>query len=361
MTNFNPVTKIKVFGIGGGGNNAVNRMVEAELAGVQFYVANTDKQVLDSSKCDNRILLGFNTTHGLGAGGNPAVGKAAAEESRAEIKAAMEGADMVFIAAGLGGGTGTGAAPVFAQCARETGALTIGVVTKPFEFEGKKRMMQAISGLDELKMNVDSIIIVPNEKVNDFLGTLPIKQAFREADNVLRQAVQTITDLVSYNAQINLDFADIRAVMQGKGAALIGVGQAASGEKGAKDPAEMAREAAENAINCPLLEADVRGAKNAIINVSGGELLTIEIARSAVEYIKKVAGNDIDIYFGLVMNDALNDSIVVTIIATGFEESQQYDVMFGDDRYERAKEEQSQPQLMPQRDDSSDFFSRRFE
>ena len=182
MTNFNPVTKIKVFGIGGGGNNAVNRMVDAELAGVQFYVANT-------------------------------------------IKKAMEGADMVFITAGLGGGTGTGAAPVFAQCAREAGALTIGVVTKPFEFEGKKRMMQAISGLDELKMNVDSIIIIPNEKVNAFLGSLPIKQAFLEADNVLRQAVQTITDLVSYNAQINLDFADIRAVMQGKGAALIGVGQ----------------------------------------------------------------------------------------------------------------------------------------
>ncbi|MCR5068019.1 MAG: cell division protein FtsZ [Erysipelotrichaceae bacterium] len=355
MTNFNPVTKIKVFGIGGGGNNAVNRMVEAELAGVQFYVANTDKAVLDASICENRILLGYNTTHGLGAGGNPAVGKAAAEESREEIKAAMAGADMIFIAAGLGGGTGTGAAPIFAQCAREAGALTIGVVTKPFEFEGKKRMMQAISGLDELKMNVDSIIIVPNEKVNSYLGSLPIKQAFLEADNVLRQAVQTITDLVSYNAQINLDFADIRAVMAGKGAALIGVGQASSEEMTSKDPTEMAKEAAKNAITCPLLEANVQGAKNAIINVSGGDLLTIDIARSAVEYIKSVAGNDIDIYFGLVMNDALRDSIVVTIIATGFEESQQYDVIFGEDRYEK-KEEDS----ITQPDDPSDFFNNRY-
>jgi len=319
MSNFDPVTRIKVFGVGGGGCNAVNRMVEADLIGVQFYVANTDKQVLDSSKCDNKILLGFNTTHGLGAGGNPAIGKAAAEESRQEISEAMKDADMIFIATGLGGGTGTGAAPIFAQCAKETGALTIAVVTKPFEFEGKKRMMQAISGLDELKRSVDSIIIIPNEKVNVILGALPIKQAFVEADNVLRQAVQTITDLVSYNALINLDFADIRAVMAGQGAALIGVGQASADEMDSKDPVEMAREAAKRAVNCPLLEADIKGAKNAIINVSGGDSLTIENARSAVDYIKQVAGSDVDIIFGLAYNNALRDSIIVTIIATGFE------------------------------------------
>ncbi len=319
MSNFNPVTRIKVFGVGGGGCNAVNRMVEANLAGVDFYVANTDLQVLSSSNCANKIMLGANTTHGLGAGGNPAIGKEAALESVDEIRQAMQDADMIFIATGLGGGTGTGAAPIFCQCAKESGALTIAICTKPFDFEGKKRMMQAINGLDEIKTNVDSLIIIPNEKVHDILGALPFTQAFMEADNVLRQSVQTITDLVSYNAFINLDFADVKATMSNQGIALIGVGQASAAEMDSKDPVEMAKEAARRAINCPLLEADISGAKNAIINITGGSSLSIDSANAAVSCIKEAAGNDVDIIFGIALNNALNDSIIVTVIATGFE------------------------------------------
>ncbi len=318
MSDFIPVTRIKVFGVGGGGCNAVNRMAEANLAGVEFYVVNTDQQVLSSSRVENKILIGFNTTHGLGAGGNPDVGKAAALESVDEIREAVQGADMIFVTTGLGGGTGTGAAPVVAQCAKETGALTIGVCTKPFPFEGKRRMMQAINGLDELRKQVDSLIIIPNEKVNSILGSIPIKQAFTEADNVLRQAVQTITDLVSYDALINLDFADIKSVMEGQGAALIGVGQVSSDEISNKD--EMAEEAARRAVSCPLLEASISGARYAIINVSGGDSLTIDNAEAAVEYIKSVSGGDIDVIFGLAYNSALKDSIIVTIIATGFDQ-----------------------------------------
>lgn len=318
MSNFNPVTRIKVFGVGGGGCNAVNRMVEANLIGVDFYVVNTDQQVLSSSRVENKILIGFNTTHGLGAGGNPEVGRAAALESEEELKEAVKDADMIFITTGLGGGTGTGAAPIVAQCAKETGALTIGIVTKPFAFEGKRRMMQAINGLDELRKKVDSLIIIPNEKVNALLGSVPIKQAFIEADNVLRQAVQTITDLVSYNALINLDFADIKSVMAGQGSALIGVGQVTADEISNKD--EMAMEAAKRAVSCPLLEASITGARKAIINVSGGDSLTIDDAQKAIDYIKSIAGGDMDIIFGVAYNDTLKDSIIVTVIATGFEE-----------------------------------------
>lgn len=317
MSDFIPVTRIKVFGVGGGGCNAVNRMVEANLQGVTFYVANTDQQVLASSKCQNKILLGYNTTHGLGAGGNPEVGKKAAEESIQEIKEAMKEADMIFITTGLGGGTGTGASPVFAKCAKEVGALTIGIVTKPFAFEGKKRMMQAINGLDELRKQIDSLIIIPNEKVSEILGSIPMKQAFLEADNVLRQAVQTITDLVGYSATINLDFSDIKAVMSGQGAALIGVGQVSLAEVQSNE--EMAKEAARRAINCPLLDANISGAKNAIINITGADSLTIDNATAAVNYIEEVAGNDIDVKFGVAYNDNLKDSIVVTVIATGFD------------------------------------------
>ncbi|HPX32641.1 MAG TPA: cell division protein FtsZ [Erysipelotrichaceae bacterium] len=325
MSNFNPVTRIKVFGVGGGGCNAVNRMVEANLIGVDFYVVNTDRQVLYSSPVENKILIGSNTTGGLGAGGSPEVGKAAALESIDEIKEAVKDTDLIFITAGLGGGTGTGAGPVLAECAQETGALTIGIVTKPFRFEGKKRTMQAINGLDELRKHVDSLIIIPNEKVGTNLGSFPINQAFLEADNVLRQAVQTITDLISYNALINLDFADVRSVLDGQGTALIGVGEVDASEVENKE--DMARLAAERAVNCPLLEANIQGAKNAIINVSGAASLTIDNAEAAVGYVNEVAGNEIDTVFGVAYNEALGDRIIVTVIATGFDqvESQIYE------------------------------------
>jgi len=324
MTNYNPVTRIKVFGIGGGGNNAVNRMVQANLPGAEFYVANTDQQVLSASACTNRILLGSNTTRGLGAGGKPEVGKQAAEESIEEIKEHCKNADIVFIATGLGGGTGTGASPIFAKCAKELGALTIAIVTKPFEFEGKRRRMQATAGLDELRKYVDSLIIVPNEKVKDLLGDEPFDNAFEEADNVLRQACQTIIELVSYNAKINLDFADIRSTMQNKGIALIGVGQARKSDfQEEVTMAEVAVLAAERAINCPLLEAKIEGAKNAIINVAGGSSITINCSQAAVNYVVEAAGQDIDTIYGLAINERQDDIVIVTVIATGFEEEEQ--------------------------------------
>lgn len=311
---FNKVTRIKVFGVGGAGCNAVNRMVEDGVAGVDFYVANTDLQVIRTSKVENKILLGANTTHGLGCGGNPEVGRQAAMENEQEIRDAVKDADMVFVTAGMGGGTGTGAAPIFARCAQEAGALTIGVVTKPFAFEGRKRMMQAIDGLDELRRHVDSIIIIPNNKVKEILGDIPFKDSFKEADNVLRQAVQTITDLVSFQAIINLDFADIKAVMANQGVALIGIGM--------DDGPDRAVEAARKAVSSPLLDADISGARNAIINITGGNDLTINDANAAVDFIRDAAGGDVDAIFGVAFNENLSNTVIVTVIATGFEEEQ---------------------------------------
>ena len=317
MSEYNPVTRIKVFGVGGGGCNAVNRMVGLNAMGADFYVVNTDKQNLQASKCENKILIGYNTTHGLGAGGNPEVGKAAALESESELRDAVQNADMIFVTTGLGGGTGTGAAPVLARIARESGALTIGIVTKPFSFEGKRRMMQAINGLDELKQYVDSLIIVPNERVSEYLGKIPFNQAFLQADNVLVQAVKTITDLVSYNAIINLDFADIKSTLANQGTALIGVGQVSPSDVNDKD--DMPREAALRAVSCPLLESSISGARKCIINVSGGESLTIDSANAAVKAVEEEAGGDIDVIFGLSYNENLQDTIVVTVIATGYD------------------------------------------
>jgi cell division protein FtsZ len=309
---FSKVTRIKVFGVGGAGCNAVNRMVEDGVAGVDFYVANTDLQVIRTSKVENKILLGANTTHGLGCGGNPEIGRQAVLENEAEIREAVKDTDMVFITAGMGGGTGTGAAPVIAKCAQESGALTIAVVTKPFAFEGRRRMMQALDGLDELRKHVDSIIIIPNNKVKEILGDIPFKDSFKEADNILRQAVQTITDLVSFQAIINLDFADIKSVMMNQGIALIGIGM--------DDGPDRAVEAARKAVSSPLLEADITGARNAILNITGGNDLTINDANAAVDYIRNAAGGDIDAIFGVAFNENLNNTIIVTVIATGFEE-----------------------------------------
>ena len=309
--NYNQVAKIKVFGVGGAGCNAINRMVEEDVRGVEFYVANTDLQVLNISPAKNKIILGKTSTKGLGAGANPEIGFKAAVESEDDIRAAMEGADMVFITAGLGGGTGTGAAPLFAKIAKEFDILTVGIVTKPFTFEGKKRTEQSIRGLEELRKYVDSLIIVSNNQLLEVIGRIPFVEAFREADNVLRQGVQTITDLIAVPAMINLDFADVRAVMEGQGSALIGIGMAQGENK--------AQEAAAKAITSPLLEAQIRGARNAIVNVTGGESITIFDANDAVEFIRDSAGSDIDIIFGVAINDNLGDNIIVTVIATGFD------------------------------------------
>ncbi|HAM62303.1 MAG: cell division protein FtsZ [Firmicutes bacterium GWF2_51_9] len=308
---YSQVAKIKVFGVGGAGCNAINRMVDEGLQGVEFFVANTDVQVLNVSNAQNKIVLGRDTTKGLGAGANPEIGRKAAMESEAEIREAIKGSDMVFITAGLGGGTGTGAAPIFAKIAKEHGCLTVGIVTKPFSFEGKRRMNQAMAGLEELRQYVDSLIIVSNNQLLEVIGRIPFVEAFKEADNVLRQGVQTITDLIAVPAMINLDFADVRTVMEGQGTALIGIGMA-QGESKASD-------AASKAITSPLLEAQIRGARNAIVNVTGGNTITIYDANDAVEYIREAAGQDIDIIFGVAINDKIGDSIIVTVIATGFD------------------------------------------
>ncbi|MCH4208360.1 MAG: cell division protein FtsZ [Solobacterium sp.] len=305
---YNQIAKIKVFGIGGAGSNAVNRMVQEGVQGVEFYVANTDLQALDVSPVQNKIQLG---KEGLGAGGNPDNGRKAAVESEEEIKKAMQGADMVFLTAGLGGGTGTGASPLFAKIAKELGCLTVGIVTKPFSFEGRRRMIQAEQGLEQLKEYVDSLIIISNNKVLEVIGHIPFEDAFKEADNILRQGVQTITDLIAVPAMINLDFADIKSVMEGQGSALIGIGMAQGDDK--------AKEAAEKAIQSPLLEAQISGARNAIVNVTGGASMSAYDAQEAVDYIREAAGNNIDIIFGVAINDKIGESIIVTVIATGFD------------------------------------------
>jgi cell division protein FtsZ len=305
---YNQIARIKVFGIGGAGSNAVNRMVQEGVQGVEFYVANTDLQALDVSPVQNKIQLG---KEGLGAGGNPDNGRKAAVESEEDIKKAMQDADMVFLTAGLGGGTGTGASPLFAKIAKELGCLTVGIVTKPFTFEGRKRMIQAEQGLEQLKEYVDSLIIISNNKVLEVIGHIPFEDAFKEADNVLRQGVQTITDLIAVPAMINLDFADIKSVMEGQGSALIGIGMAQGENK--------AKEAAEKAIQSPLLEAQISGARNAIVNVTGGASMSAYDAQEAVDCIREAAGNGIDIIFGVAINDKIGESIIVTVIATGFD------------------------------------------
>lgn len=314
MTNdmYSQVAKIKVFGVGGAGCNAINRMVDEGMQGVEFYVANTDLQVLNVSLVKNKIILGRETTKGLGAGANPEVGYQAALECEDEIREAVSDADMIFITAGLGGGTGTGAAPVFARLAKEAGALTVGIVTKPFSFEGPRRSTQAEAGLEELQQYTDSLIIVSNNRLLEVIGRIPFRDAFKEADNVLRQGVQTITDLIAVPALINLDFADVRSVMANQGSALIGIG-IASGEN-------KAEEAAQNAITSPLLEAQIAGASRAIINVTGGESMTVYDSNDAIDYIRHAAGNDIDFIYGVAINEQLGDNIIVTVIATGFEE-----------------------------------------
>lgn len=314
MANFeyDQVAKIKVFGVGGAGTNAVNRMVEEGLVGVDFYVANTDMQSLNSSPIENKITLGRNTSKGRGAGKNPEIGFKAAQESEDEIREIMKDTDMVFVTAGMGGGTGTGAAPVFARIAKEVGALTVGIVTTPFTFEGPKSIRFAEDGLENLKQHVDSIIVVSNNQLLEVIGHIPLIDAFREADNVLRQGVQTITDLTAIPALINIDFADVRTTMENQGNALIGIGMAEGEGK--------AIEAAKKAIESPLLEAKIEGAKNAIVNITGGKEISLFDGSEAVEFIREASGGNVDIIFGIAINESVGDAMIVTVIATGFED-----------------------------------------
>ena len=306
------LAKIKVIGVGGGGCNAVNRMIES-VEGVEFIVANTDSQVLNNSLAENKIQIGAELTHGLGAGANPQIGKEAALESKTELEEALKGADMVFITCGMGGGTGTGAAPVIADIAQNSGALTIGIVTKPFSFEGKKRMSQALEGIEELKKHVDTLIVVPNDRLREIIDkSTPLLDSFKEVDNVLRRGVQSISDLIACPGLINLDFADVKTVMEKRGSALIGIG-AGVGE-------DRAIEAANQAVLSPLLETSIDGATDAIINVTGGPNLTLFEVEEAVEAIRKPANTDTNTIFGAVINENFTDELIVTVIATGFDQ-----------------------------------------
>jgi cell division protein FtsZ len=303
---------IKVVGVGGGGTNAVNRMVDAGLRGVEFIAANTDAQALQMCDADIKLNIGHELTKGLGAGANPDVGQGAASESRDDIKEALKGADMVFVTAGEGGGTGTGAAPVIAEIAKnEIGALTVGVVTRPFEFEGAQRASQAEEGIARLREQVDTLIVIPNDKLLSIVERrTSIIDAFREADNVLRQGVQGITDLITIPGLINLDFADVRTVMEDAGTALIGIGDAAGESR--------ATEAAKSAISSPLLEESVEGAAGILLNITGGRDLGLFEVNEAAEIIASAADGNANIIFGAVIDESLADEVRVTVIATGF-------------------------------------------
>ena len=306
------LAKIKVIGLGGGGNNAVNRMVESGVKGVEFIAANTDLQVLNSSKADIKIQIGANLTDGLGAGARPDIGKEAAVESKKEIEDSLAGADMVFITCGMGGGTGTGSSPIVAEISQALGALTVAIVTMPFTFEGKKRMKNAMDGLEELKKHVDTLIVIQNDRLREIIDkTTPMLEAFKEVDNVLRRGVQSISDLIAVVGLVNLDFADVKAVMEKSGRAIIGIG-IGMGE-------DRAIEAAKQAVSSPLLETSIDGATDAIINITGGVNLTLFEAEQAAEVVRTAANTDINTIFGSVINENLSDEVIVTVIATGFD------------------------------------------
>jgi len=302
---------IKVVGVGGGGTNAVNRMVDAGLSGVEFIAVNTDAQALLMADADVKIHIGSKATRGLGAGADPAVGQAAAQESRDELKEALKGADMVFVTAGEGGGTGTGAAPIVAELGRELEALTVGVVTKPFAFEGRKRAEQADSGIQSLRDRVDTLIVIENDRLLQVVEKkTPVTEAFRIADDILRQGVQGITDLITVPGVVNLDFADVRTIMRDAGSALMGIG-IASGEN-------RAAEAARTAVSSPLLEQSVDGATGILLNVTGGTDLGLFEVNEAAEVVTGAADQNANVIFGAVIDDSLGDEVRVTVIATGF-------------------------------------------
>ena len=312
-TSIDSLAIIKVIGVGGGGNNTVNRMIEHGVHGIEFIAVNTDAQALNLSKAEVKIQIGEKSARGLGAGANPEVGKKAAEESKEQIKDALKGADMVFVTAGMGGGTGTGAAPVIAQIARELGALTVGVVTRPFTFEGRKRSTQATGGVSAMKEAVDTLIVVPNDRLLEIVDkSTPMLEAFREADNVLRQGIQGISDLIAVPGLINVDFADVKTIMSNKGSALMGIGMA-SGEN-------RAAEAAKKAISSPLLETPIDGAQGVLLNITGDSNLSLFEVQEAADIVANASDQELNMIFGSVINDNLKGEIVVTVIATGFNE-----------------------------------------
>ncbi len=307
----NYLAVIKVVGVGGGGTNAVNRMVDAGVAGVDFIAVNTDAQALLMADADLKIQIGADVTRGLGAGADPAVGFAAAQESRDELKDALKGADMVFVTAGEGGGTGTGGAPIVAELGQEIGALTVGVVTRPFAFEGRKRSDQAERGIDQLRDRVDTLIVIENDRLLQVVEKrTSIVEAFQMADDILRQGVQGITDLITVPGLVNLDFADVRTIMRDAGSALMGIGSA-SGEN-------RAAEAARTAVSSPLLEASVEGATGILLNVTGGSDIGLFEVNEAAEVVTSAADQNANVIFGAVINDSLGDEVRVTVIATGF-------------------------------------------
>ncbi|MBC8588491.1 cell division protein FtsZ [Paratissierella segnis] len=305
--------KIKVIGVGGGGNNAVNRMIECGVRGVDFVALNTDRQSLYASRAEVKLQLGEKITKGLGAGANPEIGQKAAEENRNDILESIKGADMIFITAGMGGGTGTGAAPIVAEIAKELGILTVGVVTKPFTFEGKKRLVQAEKGVEDLKNKVDTLVTIPNDRLLQIADKkTTMSDAFMMADEVLKQGIQGISDLISVPNLINLDFADVKTIMYGKGIAHMGIGQATGDNR--------ATEAAKQAIKSPLLETSIEGAKSVLLNITGGADLGIFEVNEAADLIRQAVDQDANIIFGAGIDEGLQDEIKITVIATGFEE-----------------------------------------
>ncbi len=327
------LTKIKVIGVGGGGGNAVNRMIETNIEGVQFIAVNTDKQALYSSNAEYKIQIGEKLTRGLGAGANPEVGEKAAEESRDDIFQSLQNTDMVFITAGMGGGTGTGAAPVVAEIAKEMGILTVGVVTKPFTFEGKRRMQNAEKGIEELRKCVDTLVTIPNDRLLQVVEKrTSIVDAFKTADDVLRQGVQGITDTITKPGLVNLDFADVKSIMQDSGLAHMGIGRA-TGEN-------RAVEAARQAIQSPLLESSITGLKGVLYNVTGGMDMALHEVNEAAEVIAEYADADANIIYGNVIDETIKDEIIVTVIATGFSD-QSFDDMF-------VEEELAEPEPVPE-------------
>ena len=326
-------------GVGGGGSNAVNRMIENDVQGVEFVVVNTDAQALNLAIADRKFQIGRDLTRGLGAGGNPEVGQHAAEENLSELKELVKGADMVFITCGMGGGTGTGAAPVIAKAAKESGALTVGIITRPFTFEGKRRTDFALRGIAELKANVDTLISVPNDRLLQIVDrTTPMLEAFREADNVLRQGVQGISEIIAVPGLINLDFADVKTVMHNKGSAIMGIGLG-TGEN-------RATEAAKKAIASPLLENDIDGATDAIINISGGMDIALFEVDEALRTIRDASTTEINIIYGATINPDLGEDLIVTVIATGFDETnataKPVEMLIGDNRNKKTTTPQAE-------------------
>ena len=313
-TVFNQKAKIVVIGVGGGGNNAVDRMIDDEVDGIDFIAVNTDSQVLKRSKAAVRIQLGEKLTGGLGAGGIPEKGRKAAEETRDDVAQAISGANMLFVTAGMGGGTGTGAAPVIAGIAKEMGILTVGVVTKPFDFEGRKRMRNAIEGIDELRKNVDTLVVIPNQKLLETVSKeMTLLESLKKADEVLTQGVQGISDLISKPGVMNLDFADVHTIMHDKGVAHMGIGRS--------DGKNKTSEAVAQAIKSPLLETSINGAKSVLISIAGGQNLTLNEVNDAASIVEDAVDDNAEIIFGSSINEELEDEVIVTVIATGFDRS----------------------------------------